>query len=103
MRCTSCQSRTRISSTDRRDRILLVGAMASSLLTLLGAAGEAIGSDMMMKANTVKTRTHSLLNQGLFYFEWLATMDEDRARPLVTKYDELIREQATLREVFGLV
>jgi len=96
-------SATRISSTDRRERILLVGAKASSLLMLLGAAGEAIGSDMMMKANTVKTRTHSLLNQGLFYFEWLATMDEDRARPLVTKYDELIREQATLREVFGLV
>jgi len=62
-------SDTRISSTERRDRILLVGAIAASLLTLLGAAGEAIGYDMMMKANTVKTRTHSLLNQGLFYFE----------------------------------
>jgi hypothetical protein len=96
-------SDTRISSTERRDRILLVGAIAASLLTLLGAAGEALGYDMMMKANTVKTRTHSLLNQGLFYFEWLATMDDDRARPLVTKYDELIRQQATLREVFGLV
>ena len=96
-------SDTRISSTERRDRILLVGAIAASLLTILGAAGEAIGYDMMMKANTVKTRTHSLLNQGLFYFEWLATMDDDRARPLVTKYDELIRQQATPREVFGLV
>lgn len=96
-------SDTRISSTERRDRILLVGAIAASLLTLLGAAGEAIGYDMMMKANTVKTRTHSLLNQGLFYFDWLATMDDDRARPLVAKYDELIRQQATLREVFGLV
>lgn len=96
-------SDTRISSTERRDRILLVGAIAALLLTLLGAAGEAIGYDMMMKANTVKTRTHSLLNQGLFYFEWLATMDDDRARPLVAKYDELIRQHATLREVFGLV
>jgi len=96
-------SDTRISSTERRDRIPLVGAIAASLLTLLGAAGEAIGYDMMMKANTVKTRTHSLLNQGLFYFEWLATMDDDRARPLVAKYDELIRQQAALREVFGLV
>ena len=93
----------RISSTERRDRILLVGAIAASLLTLVGAAGEALGYDMMMKANTVKTRTHSLLNQGLFYFEWLATMDDDRARPLVAKHDELIRQQATLREVFGLI
>jgi len=96
-------SDTRISSTERRDRILLVGAIAASLLTLLGAAGEALGYDMMMKANTVKTRTHSLLNQGLFYFEWLATMDDERALPLVKKYDELIRQQATLREVFGLI
>jgi len=30
---------TRISSPGRRDRILLVGAIAASLLTLLGAAG----------------------------------------------------------------
>jgi hypothetical protein len=45
---------------------MLVGAIAASLLTLLGAVGEAIGLDRMMGANTVKTRTHSLLNQSLF-------------------------------------
>lgn len=96
-------SDTRINSPERRDRILLVGAIAAALLTLLGAAGEAIGLDRMMKANTVKTRTHSLLNQGLFYFEWLATMSGDRALLLTQKFDELIRQQATFREVFGLV
>src|SRR3990172_12628487 len=96
-------SDTRISSPERRDRILLVGAIAAALLTLLGAAVEAVGLDMMMKANTVKTRTHSLLNQGLFYFEWLATMSDERALLLVQKFDELIRQQATFREVFGLV
>ena len=58
---------------------------------------------MLMKANTVKTRTHSLLNQGLFYFEWLATMSDERALLLLRKFDELIREQATFREMFGLV
>ena len=57
----------------------------------------------MMKANTVKKRTHSLLTQGLFYFQWLATMNEERALPLMQKYDELIREQATFREMFGLI
>jgi len=96
-------SDTRISSTGRRDRILLVGAIAASLLTLLGAAGEACGLDMRMKANTVKTRTHSLLNQGLFYFDWLLTMRDERARPLVQKFDELVRQQATFREIFGLI
>ena len=57
-------SDTRISSPQRRDRILLVGAIAAALLTLLGAAGEAVGLDRLMKANTVKTRTYSLPNQA---------------------------------------
>ena len=96
-------SDTRISSPERRDRILLVGAVAASLLTLLGAAGESLGLDMKMKANTVKTRTHSLLNQGLFYFECLLNMREERARPLMQRFDELVRQHAALREVFGLI
>jgi hypothetical protein len=96
-------SDTRISSPERRDRILLVGAIAASLLTLLGAAGEAIGLDRLMKANTVKTRTHSLLNQGLFYFDWLLTMRNERARPLMQRFDELIRQQASFREIFGIL
>jgi hypothetical protein len=96
-------SDTRIGSPERRDRILLVGAIAAALLTLLGAAGEAIGLDMRMKANTVKTRTHSLLNQGLFYFDWLLTMRDERARPLMQKYDELLLQHAAIREIFGLI
>jgi hypothetical protein len=96
-------SDTRIRSPERRDRILLVGAIAASLLTLLGAAGESIGFDRLMKANTVKTRTHSLLNQGIFYFDWLLTMSDERAGPLVQRFDELIRQQATFREIFGLI
>jgi hypothetical protein len=94
---------TRISSPARRDRILLVGAIAASLLTLLGAAGESLGLDMKMKANTVKTRTHSLLNQGLFYFDCLLNMREERARPLMQRFDELLRQHAATREVFGLI
>ena len=94
---------TRISSPERRDRILLVGAIAASLLTLLGAAGESLGLDMKMKANTVKTRTHSLLNQGLFYFDCLLNMREERARPLMYRFDELLRQHAATREIFGLI
>lgn len=93
----------RVSAPDRRDRMLLVGAIAASLLTLLGAAGEATGLDRRMRANTSKDRAHSLLNQGLFYFDWLLTMSDDRARALMQKFDELLREQATFREIFGLL
>jgi hypothetical protein len=70
---------------------------------LLGAAGESLGLDMKMKANTAKTRTHSPLNQGLFYFECLLNMREERARPLMQRFDELVRQHAALREVFALI
>ena len=96
-------SDTRISSPERRDRILLVGAVAAALLTLLGAAGEAVGEDRRMRANTSTARAHSLLNQGLYYFDRLPGLCEERARPLVAKFDELLRQHATFRELFGLI
>ena len=94
---------TRISTPARRDRILLVGAIAVALLTLLGAAGEAVGEDRRMRANTSKERAHSLLNQGLFYFDCLPNMRDERAKPLMAKFDELVHQHATFREVFGLI
>ena len=57
---------THIKSAERRDRLLLVVAMAYVLFTLLGAAGEQLGFDRKLKVNTVKTRTHSLIRQGMF-------------------------------------
>jgi hypothetical protein len=51
---------TRIAERMRRDRLLLVSASATAMLTLLGAAGESLGMDRLLKANTSKTRTHSL-------------------------------------------
>jgi hypothetical protein len=96
-------SDTRVSTPERRDRILLVGATAAALLTLLGAAGEAVGEDRRMKANTSKERTHSLLNQGLYYFDRLPGLREERSRPLMAKFDELLRQHATFREFSGLI
>jgi hypothetical protein len=43
---------------ERRDRLWLINAFAVVLLTLLGAAGEALGYDRMLKTNTVKRRVH---------------------------------------------
>jgi len=39
----------------------LLGALAVVLLTLLGAAGEKVSMDRHLKANKMKTRTHSLI------------------------------------------
>jgi hypothetical protein len=57
-------SATHVHDVKRRDRLLLICAMAMTLFTLLGAAGESLGMDRMLKANTVKKRTHSLFRQG---------------------------------------
>jgi hypothetical protein len=96
-------SATHIGTPVRRDRLLLIAALAQALLTLLGAAGEALGMDRLLKANTVKKRTHSLLRQGLFYYNAMPKMREERLVPLVNKFAELVRGQAVCVEIFGLI
>jgi hypothetical protein len=59
---------THVGDSSRRDRLLLLGAMAHALMTLLGAAGERAGMDRMLKVNTSKQRQHSLYNQGTFWY-----------------------------------
>src|SRR3954452_4123897 len=56
-------SATRIGEPMRRDRLLLVSAFATALLTLLGAVGESLGMDRLLKSNTSSKRTHSLFRQ----------------------------------------
>jgi hypothetical protein len=94
---------TRIGDPARRDRVLLLGAVAQALLTLLGAAGEACGLDRTLKANTVKTRTMSLFNQGLCWYRALPNMREERIVPLMTEFGKLVGDHAAFRELFGLI
>jgi len=91
----------RISTPERRDRLLLLNAFAVALLTLLGAAGEALGYDRMLKSNTVKRRTHSLFRQGCMLYELIPTMPEARLRPLIECYAALLAEQPVFAHVFG--
>lgn len=82
----------RISSPERRDRILLVAALALALLTLLGAAGKKAGLDRTLRANTSRSRTHSLFFQGSYYYAALVTMKEHRLRPLLEAFEEILQE-----------
>lgn len=66
-----------IKDCDRRDRMLLVSAMAVVLLTILGAASEATGLDKTLKVSTVKHRTHSLFRQGGYFYGALPWMKEE--------------------------
>lgn len=91
-------SATHIGHPFRRDRLLLIAAMAMALLTRLGAAGESLGMDRMLKANTVKTRTHSLFRQGCTYFAAIPAMPEARLTPLIQRFGEyMLREPLFVR------
>lgn len=61
-------SSTHIGDPMRRDHLLLIAAVADVLLVLLGRAGEIVGLDRQLRANTVRERrTHSLFRQGREY------------------------------------
>lgn len=96
-------NQTHISDPKRRDRVLLICAIATALLTLLGAAGESLGEDRMLRANTQKTRTHSLLRQGLYYFAALATWPEERSARLLTRFALHLSLQPFCSQIFAIV
>jgi hypothetical protein len=96
-------SSTHIRDAGRRDRLLLLGAMAHALLVLLGEAGERCGLDRTLKTNTSKKRQMSLYNQGTFWFRALPNMLEEDAALLMPAYDAVIREHAFFRDVFGVI
>jgi hypothetical protein len=94
---------TRISSPERRDRLWLLNAFAVALLTLLGAAGESIGYNRHLKSNTSKKHTHSLFRQGAMLYEQIPNMPDDRLRPLVQAFNEMLLKQQTFSAMFGYI
>ena len=92
-----------VKSPERRDRLWLINAFAVVLLTLLGAAGEALGYDRMLKTNTAKRRVHSLFRQGCLLYDLLPTMRDDWLRPLMQRFSQMLQEQPLFTDVFGVV
>jgi hypothetical protein len=92
-----------INSPERRDRLWLLSALAVALLTLLGAAGEALGFDKHLKASTTKRRVHSLFRQGCLHYLLMPTMQEARLRPLMEKFVQLMLEQPLFVDIYGII
>jgi Transposase DDE domain len=92
-----------VSTPDRRDRLWLINAFAVVLLTLLGAAGEALGYDRHLKSNTSTRRTHSLFRQGSMLYELIPTMPDHRLQPLIRQFAQMLAAQPVFREMFGAV
>ena len=95
-------SALRIDDPQRRDRLLLLNAFAILLLTILGGAGESLGMDRQLRTSTVKRRVHSLFRQGCLLYDLIPNMPEARLRPLIERYEELLRQNAAFSEAFGL-
>lgn len=94
---------THIGKPARRDRMLLLAAMAHALMTLLGAAAEAAGLDRYLKANTVKHRTHSLFRQGLYWYHAIPNTRREWLVPLMEAFDRILHEHAFFTQLFGTI
>jgi hypothetical protein len=79
-------SATGIGEPMRRDRLLLISAFATALLSLLGAVGESLGMDRLLKFNTSKERTHSLFRQGCMLYDLIPNMPAHRLMPLMETF-----------------
>jgi hypothetical protein len=93
----------RVKSPERRDRLWLINAFAVVLLTLLGAAGEALGYDRMLKSSTTKRRVHSLFRQGCLLYDLLPTMRNEWLVPLMRRFSQMLQNQPLFTNVFGPV
>jgi hypothetical protein len=87
----------------RRDRLLLLNAIAIVLLTLLGGAGEALGMDRLLKSNTVKRRVHSLFRQGCLYYDAIPNMPGPTLRALIERFQALLTENKVTAAVFAVI
>ena len=94
-------SSTRIGEPTRRDRLLLVSAFAMALLTLLGATGESLGMDRLLKSNTSKTRSHSLFRQGCMLYELIPNMPEHRLAPLMAAFAQAVAHASAFSGLFA--
>jgi len=93
----------RVSTPARRDRLLFIATLAIALLTVLGAAGESLGMEKSLKANTSKKRSYSLLHQGLMYYSHIPRMKEDRVIPLMNRFAELLAEVRVFQQLLGVL
>ena len=96
-------SATHIRDAGRRDRLLLLAAIAHALLTLLGAASEKTGMDAYLKVNTARKRPHSLFRQGAYWYGAIPNMRDDWLDNLMKDFDAIVSEHAIFGEVYALI
>lgn len=94
---------THIKSSERRDRLFLIVAIAYVLFTLLGAAGEQLGFDLKLKVNTVKKRTHSLIRQGMFYYDFFRHFNDKEKNELMSVFNALLESHSLWSQILCVI
>src|SRR3954447_16304653 len=56
-----------------------------------------------LKSNTVRTRSHSLFRQGSMLYDLIPNMPENRLKPLVERYAELLHQSRVVSETLAIV
>jgi hypothetical protein len=56
-----------------------------------------------LRTSTVKRRVHSLFRQGCLLYDLIPNMPEERLRPLIERFQDLIRQNPTFSQAFGFV
>ena len=90
----------KVGTIGRRNMLTMIHAIATIILTFIGAAGERIGYDRKLRANTEKRRTHSLYRQGKEYIAGVQTAFLGSFRSTIKR---LIFEHAQLTELLGVI
>lgn len=67
------------------------------------AASEAIGDDRRLKVNTTKTRTHSLLRQGAYWFTMIPNYPTEKLAPLLVEFECQVRRHEVFKKLFGVL
>jgi hypothetical protein len=90
-----------IDSPARRSRFLQIVAIGTILLAIFGAAGERLGMDAQLRANTAKRRTHSPFRQGREYIRGCLGKVGGAAERLCEQVQRVLSGHVALVEVFG--
>ena len=83
--------------------MMLLATLAHALLMELGAAGEDVGLDRLLKTNTSTRRTLSLFRQGLRWYELIPNMPTQRLRTLMKAFDERVRRHPVFSLLVSIV
>jgi hypothetical protein len=86
---------------DRRDLLFLLATLSHTLLTLLGKAGSELGMERYLGAS--RPGGISLFRQGLLLWDLLPNMRQDRLRPLMERFGQILRQHALFSPILGVL